>query len=52
MRIFDGGGGCMADEVLLNKAAVIERCIARVREEYAQAGAQFASDYEPVNDFV
>lgn len=35
----------MADEVLLNKAAVIERCIARVREEYAQAGAQFASDY-------
>ncbi len=25
----------MADDVVLNKAAIIERCIARVREEYA-----------------
>jgi hypothetical protein len=25
----------MADDVLLNKAATIERCVARVREEYA-----------------
>ena len=25
----------MADDVLLNKVAIIERCIARVREEYA-----------------
>jgi uncharacterized protein YutE (UPF0331/DUF86 family) len=35
----------MADDVLLNKAATIERCIARVREEYAAAGAGFATDY-------
>jgi hypothetical protein len=25
----------MADDVLLSKVAIIERCIARVREEYA-----------------
>ncbi|MDO9236529.1 MAG: DUF86 domain-containing protein [Aquabacterium sp.] len=35
----------MADDVLLNKAATIERCIARAREEYAAAGAGFATDY-------
>ena len=31
----------MADDVLLNKAAVIERCVARAREEYAT----FATDF-------
>jgi Uncharacterized conserved protein len=35
----------MADDVLLNKAAIIERCVARAREEYAAAGANFASDF-------
>ncbi|MDC6167102.1 MULTISPECIES: type VII toxin-antitoxin system HepT family RNase toxin [unclassified Roseateles] len=35
----------MADDVLLNKAATIERCVARAREEYAAAGAGFASDF-------
>lgn len=35
----------MADDVLLNKAASIERCVARVREEYAAAGQAFATDY-------
>lgn len=35
----------MADDVLLNKAATIERCVARAREEYAAAGAQFDTDY-------
>lgn len=35
----------MADDVLVNKAATIERCIRRVREEYAAAGAHFATDY-------
>ncbi len=35
----------MVDDVLINKAATIERCIKRVREEYAKAGANFASDY-------
>jgi hypothetical protein len=28
----------MADDVLLNKAAVIECCVARALEEYAAAG--------------
>jgi uncharacterized protein YutE (UPF0331/DUF86 family) len=35
----------MVDDVLLNKAATIERCVARVREEYAKAGNQFANDF-------
>ena len=35
----------MADDVLLNKAATIERCVARAREEYAAAGAGFATDF-------
>lgn len=33
----------MADDVLLNKAATIERCVARVREEYACAGRSSAA---------
>ena len=35
----------MADDVLLNKAAVIERCVARAREEYAANPATFATDF-------
>ncbi len=35
----------MADDVLINKAATIERCVARAREEYAAAPSGFASDY-------
>ena len=35
----------MADDVLLNKAATIERCVARAREEYSAAGAGFALDF-------
>lgn len=35
----------MADDVLVNKAAVIERCVARAREEYAAAAEGFATDY-------
>jgi len=34
----------MADDVLINKAAVIERCVARVREEYFRDPATFATD--------
>lgn len=34
----------MADDVLLNKAATIERCVARAREEYAKDPATFAQD--------
>jgi uncharacterized protein YutE (UPF0331/DUF86 family) len=35
----------MADDVVLNKAATIERCVARAREEYAAAGAGFATNF-------
>lgn len=35
----------MADDVLINKAATIERCAARAREEHAAAGDAFATDY-------
>lgn len=32
------------DDVILNKAATIERCVARAREEYAKDPATFATD--------
>jgi uncharacterized protein YutE (UPF0331/DUF86 family) len=35
----------MVDDVILNKVATIERCVARVREEYAAAGTSFATDF-------
>lgn len=35
----------MADDVLLNKAATIERCVRRAREEYAAAGPDFATNF-------
>lgn len=35
----------MADDVLINKAATIERCVARAREEYASNPATFATDF-------
>jgi len=35
----------MADDVPINKAAVIERCVARAREEYAANPATFATDF-------
>ncbi len=35
----------MADDVLLNKAAIIERCVARAREEYQSDPASFASNF-------
>ncbi|MEY2892539.1 MAG: hypothetical protein RJA98_2447 [Pseudomonadota bacterium] len=34
----------MVDDVLLNKAASIERCVARARDEYASSG-DFATDF-------
>lgn len=34
----------MVDDVLLNKAATIERCIKRAREEYAHDPATFATN--------
>ena len=35
----------MADDVVLNKAASIERCVMRAREEYAADPASFAQNY-------
>jgi uncharacterized protein YutE (UPF0331/DUF86 family) len=35
----------MLDDVLLNKAATIERCVARAREEYDRAPDTFAVDF-------
>ncbi len=35
----------MPDDVLINKAATVERCIARAREEYQHNTATFATDF-------
>ena len=35
----------MVDDVVLNKIAAIERCVARAREEYAKAPETFAADF-------
>ncbi|AZN35070.1 type VII toxin-antitoxin system HepT family RNase toxin [Iodobacter ciconiae] len=35
----------MADDVLINKAATIERCVARAREEYDKDPSSFAIDF-------
>lgn len=35
----------MADDVLPNKAATIERCMGRAREEYAAAGDAFLTNF-------
>ncbi len=35
----------MPDDVLLNKSATVERCVARAREEYAHSPATFATDF-------
>ena len=35
----------MPDDVLFNKAATIERCVSRAREEFAAAGDRFATDF-------
>lgn len=35
----------MGDDVLINKAATIERCVARAREEFAADPAGFATNF-------
>ena len=35
----------MIDDVLINKAATIERCVARAREEYAKDPDSFVNDH-------
>lgn len=34
-----------ADDVLINKSATVERCVARAREEYAHDPDNFATDF-------
>lgn len=36
---------CMVDDVLINKAASIERCVRRAREEYDKDADSFATDF-------
>lgn len=36
---------CMVDDVLVNKAATIERCVARAREEYGKDPSTFTADF-------
>lgn len=36
---------CMADDVLVNKAATIERCVARAREEYFSDLVTFSGNF-------
>ncbi|MBF0611567.1 MAG: DUF86 domain-containing protein [Magnetococcales bacterium] len=35
----------MVDDVVINKAAIIERCVARAREEYEKSPETFANDF-------
>ena len=35
----------MPDDVLVNKTATVERCVARAREEYERDPATFATDF-------
>lgn len=35
----------MADDVLINKSATVERCVARVREEYVADPTTFATNF-------
>ena len=35
----------MHDDVLINKAATIERCVARAREEYFRDPGSFGTDF-------
>lgn len=39
------GEPCMSDDVLINKAATIERCVARAREEYASDPSTFVQNH-------
>ena len=41
-----------SDDVIINKAATIERCVARAREEYAKNSATFAADHTRQDDAI
>ena len=42
---FSPQGKFMLDDVLLNKSATVERCVARAREEFERDPATFATDF-------
>lgn len=44
-QILSNGAKYMTDDLLFNKAATIERCVARAREEYEANPDGFASDF-------
>lgn len=44
LKTSSGKGGYMADDVILNKAASIERCVALAREGYYKDAATFGMD--------
>ena len=42
----------MADDVMLNKAAAIERCLERIAEEYNGKEAELSSDYTKQDSII
>jgi len=42
----------MADDVLLNKAATIERCLQRITEEYSGKESEISSDYTKQDSII
>jgi uncharacterized protein YutE (UPF0331/DUF86 family) len=42
----------MADDVLLNKAASIERCLQRITEEYSGKESEISSDYTKQDSII
>jgi len=42
----------MVDDVLLNKAASIERCLERIAEEYTGHESEFSSDYTKQDSII
>src|ERR1700712_2999897 len=45
LKTCKGMGLFMVDDVLINKAATIERCVVRAREEYEKNPATFGTDF-------
>jgi len=45
LKTCKGMGLFMVDDVLVNKAATIERCVVRAREEYEKNPATFGTDF-------
>ncbi len=42
----------MMDDVILNKVAIIERCIKRIQEEYQNAETQLATNYTKQDSII